>query len=490
MSVIRATYQVFSHRFHSAIGTISRDHPAVIGSIAIIALMVAYGISALGMKTGIMILGGTLGFPIIYLCFTNLRFGLVVTLTVATMISFIGKFTNAPVGMALDALLFIMGFSLIVNQTKERDWSFARNNVSYFILLWISYNFIQVLNPEAGSRLAWIFTVRTLALYNFLYFIASYSIQNLRHAKDMVKVLLGMAIISCLYGLKQEFLGFLPGELTWLYADEKRFQLIVQWGRFRIFSFFSDPTTYGILMAYMGTFCVVLALGAFKLWQRIVLAISGVAMFAAMLYAGSRTPFVLVPAGFLFYVLVNMKKEYVIGGAVFLVLGAGAMMKSTSNPVIYRLQSAFKPSEDASVQVRMDNQALVQPYLQTHPIGAGLGSTGMWGERFTPDSWLASFAHDSAYVRIATEAGWLGLIIYMALLFVVMRTALFYYFRCYNPQIKTLYLGFSVVIFMLGLASYPQEVIPLPPTSIIFYILLGLIVRLKDFDTKPETEYT
>ena len=490
MSVIRATYKAFSDRFYAALGSISRDNPLVMGTIAAMAIMIAYLISSSGMKTGMMILGGVIALPLIYLCFTNLRFGLLATLTAGTMISFVGKFIAAPVGLALDGFLFIMGFSLIVNQTKERDWSFARNGISTFLLIWIFYNVIQVMNPVAGSQMAWVFTVRTLALYNFIYFVAAYAIQTRRHAMFLVKVLLGMAIISCLYGLKQEFFGFTAGEMAWLYADEKRFQLIVQWGRFRIFSFFSDPTTYGILMAYMGTFCLVLALGSFKLWQRIALGISGMAMYAAMVYAGSRTPFVLVPAGLMFYVMVNMKKEYIIGAACLMVVGAGLMMKSTSNPVIFRLQSAFKPSEDASVQVRLDNQALVQPFLQSHPFGAGLGSTGMWGERFTPDSWLASFAHDSAYVRIAVEAGWIGLIIYMLFLFVVMRTALFYYFRCYNPQIKTLYLGFAVILFMLGLASYPQEVIPLPPTSIIFYILLGLIARLKDFDTKPETEYT
>lgn len=490
MSVLRSTYKLFSYRFHQSLKAISINNPIVIAFVAAIGIIAAIGLSTLPLKMVLLGFGGILALPILYLCFTNLLFGLTATLLTASMVSFVGKFVSIPIGMALDGFLFIMSFSLVVNQTKERDWSFAKNPISYAILLWIFYNFIQVLNPDAGSQLAWVYTVRTLALYNFIFFVASYAIKNLNHAKIMVKVLLGMAIISCLYGLKQEFIGFSNAEIAWLYADDKRFQLIVQWGRFRVFSFFSDPTTFGVLMAYMGTFCLVLAFGAFKIWQRVVLAISAAGMFAAMVYAGSRTPFVLVPAGLLFYTVVNMRKEIIVGAGIFLVLGTGAMMKSTSNPVIFRLQSAFKPSEDASVQVRMDNQKMVQPFLQTHPVGAGLGTTGMWGARFTPDSWLASFAHDSGYVRIAAEAGWIGLLIYMGLLFTILRTALFYYFRCYNPQIKTLYLGFSVVIFMLGLASYPQEVIPLPPTSIIFYILLGLIVKLKDFDTRPETEYT
>ena len=53
------------------------------------------------------------------------------------------------------------------------------------------------------------------------------------------------------------------------------------------------------------------------------------------------------------------------------------------------------------MRVRLENQRIIQPYIHSHPIGGGLGSTGIWGERFTPDSMLSSFAHDSGFVRIA-----------------------------------------------------------------------------------------
>ena len=42
------------------------------------------------------------------------------------------------------------------------------------------------------------------------------------------------------------------------------------------------------------------------------------------------------------------------------------------------------------------------------PIGGGLGSTGVWGQRFTPGSFLAMFAPDSGLIRVAVELGWVG----------------------------------------------------------------------------------
>jgi len=180
--------------------------------------------------------------------------------------------------------------------------------------------------------------------------------------------------------------------------------------------------------------------------------------------------------------LLTFRRETLIAAVGMILFVVAFSLKSTSNPVIYRIQSAFRPSEDASVQVRLDNQARVQPFVQSHPIGAGLGSTGAWGKRFTPNSWLASFAHDSLYVRIAVEAGWIGLILYMLLTFVALKQGIFYYFRCRNPEIKTYYLCVTTVVFILALANYPQEAVTLPPTSMIFYVFLAVLVRLKDFD--------
>ena len=163
-------------------------------------------------------------------------------------------------------------------------------------------------------------------------------------------------------------------------------------------------------------------------------------------------------------------------------VGIGFTLKSTSNAVIWRIQSSFKVSDDASVKVRLDNQAKIQPFIQEHPIGAGLGSTGIWGKRFTPDSWLASFAHDSLYVRIAVEAGYIGLILYMILTFVALRQGIYYYFRVEDPTIKNFYLAVTTAVFLLALANYPQEAVTLPPTSLVFYVFLALIVRMKDLD--------
>ena len=452
-------------------------------AIAIVgAFSIAFVLSMLPLKIAMLAVGGLIAIPIVAACFLDLHIGVNVMLVAGFLLGLAAKYTNAPIGTALDGLLVLMLVGLLARLIKEKDFSFAKSPISIFIAAWIYYNLLQVINPWAESKVAWIYTVRTVALLLALYFIACYAFSSYKKILTTIKVILALTFLSALYSLKQEFIGFSGAETIWLHANEERFMLIFQWDRMRVFSFFSDPTTFGILMGYMSVFTFLLATGPFKKWKRVLLVVAGISMLLGMAYAGSRTPFVMIPMGIVLYLIMTFKKETILATALFFMVGGVFVMKSTHSAVIWRIQSAFRGQSSDTMDVREKNQEIVQPYIQTHPIGAGLGSTGYWGKRFTPDSWLASFAHDSLYVRLAVETGWIGLLIYMGLLFTAMRTSIYYYFRVKSPTIKLLYLSFTISVFLLAVASFPQEAITLLPTSIIFYVMLAMIVRLKDFD--------
>lgn len=440
-----------------------------------------------GLQLGAVMIGLFVGLPILVLSLLDLRFGLGVILVLAFLVNFITKYTDFPVGTGLDGLFMLLFFGMMVRIAQHRDWEMPKSPVTTIILVWIGYNLLQVLNPEAPSRAAWLYTVRSLAILQLIFFVAYYAFRSLRDIKQFLKVFIVLTAIAAVYGLKQEYFGYNNREWAWLYENPRRYRLIVQWSRYRVFSLFSDPTTFGTVMAYGGAFCFILVTGPFRRIWRVGLFIGGVCMFLAMAYAGSRTPFILIPAAMGLYALLNLSKKVILIMGVLGVLGLGMIMKSTSNPVIYRIQSAFEPTTDASVQVRLENQKIVQPFIQSHPFGAGLGTTGVWGERFSPDYWLAGFPHDSAYVRMAAETGWLGLLIYMAIFFIAFQVSVYYYFRVHHLQIKVIYLGLAMITFILGMASYPQEVVTLLPNSIVYYILLAVIARLKDFDVDPGT---
>lgn len=459
------------------------NNPAGYAIGATLAILLAIVLTFLPLKMGLMLVGGLLALPIIFYCFADLSFGIIAIIIIGFFTAFIGKYTTAPIGIAIDGILLILLFSMLVRLVKERDFSFLKHSMTYAVLAWIWYNCMLVVNPWAQSHQAWFFTVRTMALYFSLYFVAAYVIDDLKKVKLFFKVIVGLAILSAMYSIKQEFIGYSNTEMNWLRSDPLRFQLNYQWGRIRTFSFFSDPTTFGILMAYMAAFCAVLFFGAKKRWQKVVLAFGVFCMMLGIAFAGSRTPVALIPVGIFFYMCLTFKKEVFIGAGIVLLMGAAVMMKSTSNPVLFRLQSAFQP-KDASYQLRLNDQDRIQPYIQSHPFGLGLGCTGMWGQRFNPGTFLAKFDHNSMYVRIAVEAGYVGLVIYLILFFIILKTGIQGYLRSKDPTIKNYYLAISCMLFLLAVANYPQEAATLPPTSFILYVFMAVLVRMRDFDER------
>ena len=457
--------------------------------LVLLAVFVALVVGKLGFIGGGGLLVVTVGIFLVFAAIFNIYLGLYVILIMSILVSFLGKIVDLPYGLSLDLLLVVLALGVIMKQIRERDLSFAKNPISLPIGVWVFYSLIQVINPVATSKLAWAFTVRSVALLILLYFIASYALNSYRRVINIYKFMLGLGFVSALYGLKQEFFGFTDFETVWLYSDPTRFQLIFQWSRMRIFSFFSDPTNYGIYMSYMSVMCFILMIGKFKLWQKGVLGIAGISMLLAIAYAGSRTPVVLVPFGFAVFTMLSLKRNVIIAMGIVGLLGSAFLLKSTGNAVLFRIQSAFMPDKSGdTMDVRESNQEKIKPFIQAHPFGGGLGSVGEWGERFSPGSFLAGFPPDSGFVRVAVELGWIGYLLYCWLLFVIVSMGIRYYLRVKNEQMKIIYLAITTMMFMLILASYVQEAIVQLPTSIHFYICLAIIARLKDFEAEADLE--
>jgi putative inorganic carbon (hco3(-)) transporter len=459
------------------------DNPLGLGLMLLATLPIAYILSTLDFQIGLVFFIVLAGLPMIGFVLFNLVFGLGLMLFIAVMVVFGAKFTGAPIGTLLDLLILLSSIGILLRQLKERDWTFAKYPLGYVILIWLYYNVLQVLNPGAESKLAWLFTIRSVAIQQLVFFIGAYALKD---SKKGIEVLLKSVIFICfggaLYGLKQEFLGFSAAEKAWIYADKKRFELYYQWGHMRIPSFCFDPTTFGILMACFAIFCIVLLSGPTNRAQKIWLSIMIICSILVMAYTGTRTAYVLVPIGGVFFAGMILNRRVMMVAGILLVLGTGFIAKSSSNGVVFRIQSAFKPAEDASMNVRLVNQKRIQPFIQSNPLGGGLGSCGQWGERFNPDSELSKFPHDSSFVRMGVELGWIGLILYALFHYMVLRTGLYYFIRCRDPWIKTIYAAITTWCFMLTIACYAQEAILQLPMNVIYNIFLAILVTLKNFD--------
>jgi O-antigen ligase len=459
------------------------NNPLGVALLLLTSLGVAWVMSSLSVRTSFILYVVIVGAPLIVLCLFNVAFAVGMMLFVALMVPFVVKFLPVPMGTLLDFLILLGAVGILLRQIKERDWSFAKYPLSYMILIWLYYNAMQVLNPYAESKMAWLYTVRSVAIQQVVFFIGAYAFYRSKKAIFAILTLIvALCFGSALYGLKQQFFGFNAMEMAWVMSDAERFQLYYQWNMMRIPSFCYDPTTFGILMACFAIFCLALIVGPTKRNHKLALIVALICSLWAMAYSGTRTAFALVPLGAIFYMGLILNKKVLLVGGILAVLGAGFVLKSTSSGVIFRIQSAFRPSQDDSMNLRLENQKKIQPYIQSHPIGGGLGSCGVWGERFNPDSELSKFPHDSSFVRMGVELGWIGLILYTLFHYFVLRTGLRYFIRCRDPLIKAIYAGITTWAFMLAVACYVQEAILQLPMNVMYNVFLAVLVTLKNFD--------
>jgi putative inorganic carbon (HCO3(-)) transporter len=450
----------------------------VIASIAILlfAAVMAFITVLWGAAGGILLILAVVGPLTVYCIVRYPKFGVVFYLVAAYLIMYISGFPiNFPFGTLMDATLGLLLLGFILNQKYRPNWIIFKDSITAIILIWIGYNVLQVANPFAESRQAWIYTIRSVAGVMFAYFIFSYQIRTVSFIRLIIKVWLFLSFIAALYALKQEYIGFFPYEQSKLDSDPLLQSLLYIDGHWRKNSIFSDPVSFAYNMAASSILCICLMVGPVSKKAKIVLGLLTLLFVDVMLFSGTRGAYVLLPAAMLLFAILKFNKQMLVFITLFGVGMLTLINMPTSNPNIARFQSAFRPSNDASYNVRAQNQKRIQPYIVSHPIGGGLGATGAWGVRFAPGSFLAQFPPDSGYIRVAVELGWIGLLLICSLMFIVLKRGINNYFAIQDPELKTYCLAMVLIIFALNIGNFPQEAIVQFPLNVYFFLFIAII---------------
>lgn len=451
------------------------NHPLVLFFILLFSIAAAIVIAFFGLKAGIIGIIGIIAAPALYVTIVNPRIGIIISIIVSYFLMFAEKFTSFPVGTIMDGLLALLIFGFFLKQKKRQDWKIFKNPVSVMVLIWIGYNFIEVANPAAESRLAWVYTIRTVAVVLLMYFIFLYHISTVQFIRLIFKIWIALSLVAALYGLKQELFGFFSFEQAWLDANPSARSLYFIGDTWRKFSIFSDPVTFSYNMVISAILCISLMTGPLKNWKKLILFLIAFTCIFSMLYSGTRGAYVLVPVALGMFLILKFNKKILLLSIVAGSIMGALVFMPTSNQSIRRFQSAFSPEYDASFNVRTTNQKAIQPYIISHPIGGGLGATGTWGQRFSPESFLANFPPDSGYVRVAVEIGWVGLLIFCILIFVILKVGITNYYKIKNKELKSYSLAMVLIVFALHIGNYPQEALVQYPTNILFSLVLALM---------------
>ena len=460
--------------------------PVVIVFVVIASLAATFLIAREGYELGLILVCALIGLPVLYATVVYPEFGIVTLIVVSFFINFSSRVLPepTPIGLVMDAITWLLILGFFVRKRKEKGWAYFKNPITYWTLIWIGYNIFEIFNPVSPDILEWVFTVRTVGIILLMYFVFLYHIRTIKFVRLLLKIWLVLAFISGLQGFQQEYWGLFPFENEWLHRFPERFKLLFIGGHLRKWGPFSDPVVFAYNMVAAALICIALMLSNIKTSKKIILFLLASFFFTVMLYSGTRASYVIIPSAMVMLTILNFNKRIFAFVCVCGMVLGFLVVVPTSNPTLARFQSAFRPSKDASFEQRAKNQEMIKPYILSHPIGGGLGSVGVWGERFAPNSYLAKFPPDSGYVRVAVEMGWIGLLLYCVFNFVILYMGIRYFYLIRDPELKTYCLAMILIIFAFDIGNYPQQALVQYPSNILFYLAMALLSVLMRLDVE------
>ncbi|HOZ69268.1 MAG TPA: O-antigen ligase family protein [Chitinophagaceae bacterium] len=455
----------------------------------LLVIMIISGLAFLSAKLGMMSFAVSVGLPLFlvygYFLFTWPVVGLYTAIAMSFVLIGAGRYVkDVPVGLGLDAVLILTFIALFINKFKEKvDWSPVNKDITYLSLIWFGYSMFQLVNPESQSVAAW-FSGRGVALYMFLMVPLTLLLINTNRKLDILLYVWGaLSILATLKGIMQLKIGLDAAEQGWL--DDGNAKTHVLFGKLRVFSFMSDAGQFGGNQAYSAVVSFIFSMAQTDRKKKWFFLIVSLLAFYGMIISGTRGAISVPLAGFmLFFILRKNIRVLSIGVAILAVVFV--FFKYTTigqgNDQIRRMRTAFDPN-DASLQVRLDNQKLLKRYLASRPFGGGIGHGGVKAQKYLPNAFLSQIATDSWYVLVWVEMGIIGLLLHLFILFyTLIRGTWLVMFRLKDPKLK---LKISALIAGLAgvmVASYGNAVLGAMPTGMLIYTSMAIILNAKALD--------
>lgn len=421
------------------------------------------------------------------------RVGLIIIYVLNFFVLGITRYLPLPLGLSID-IVFILIYLMLFLKSLQNDipWENAKNDLFLLACVWYGYTLFQLVNPEAASRVAWFYAMRGVSLYMLFIIPAIFIIYNKRKDLEIFfKLWAVLSLIGTAKGLMQKIFGVDPWEQAWLDAGGNITHIL--FGQLRIFSFFTDAGQFGAAQGHAGVIFGILALNKNrKLQERLFYLGVAIMGFYGMMISGTRGAMAVPVAGFALYIILQKNTKVLVTGAIFGILVIG-FFKFTNigqgNYNIRRMRTAFNPNEDASMQVRLANQRKLSGYMASRPFGGGIGSAGNWGQRFSPNTFLANTPTDSWYVMVWAEQGVIGLILHLLILFyIVGKSSYLIMFKIKDDWLKTQMSALVAGMFGIMGASYGNGVLGQMPTGLIIYSSMAFLFLSSKYEEEMEEE--
>lgn len=461
-------------------GAMMLRDPLSVFLLILLAVGLGYILSNGSMQTVVILIAIPLVLIYLNRFFVNPRIGVYSIIILAfTAIGLARYIPGVPLGLSIDGVLVLTYIAIFFKYFYQKlDLRPVQNELTLIALIWFLYSVAQFFNPLALSQTAWFYAMRGMSLYMLLIIPITFLIFNrVKYVYVFLYLWAFWTVLVTLKGVQQMMFGPDFAEQRWL--DQGGAVTHIIFGELRIFSFLSDAGQFGAAQAVAFVVGTILALHLKGFSNKVIFWTMALAGFYGMMISGTRGAIIVPGAGFLIYLIHTKNYRAIIIGLVIMT-AATVFFRYTyigqGISQIRRMRTAFRPADDASLQVRLETKEILKDYLKDKPFGGGIGAAGNWGKRFSPHGFLANIATDSWYVQIWAEQGIVGLILHLVMMFyIVLKGSYYVMARLEDPEIK--FIISALVAGMVGLmgASYGNGVFGQMPSGIMVYISMAFI---------------
>ncbi|MDX5421011.1 MAG: O-antigen ligase family protein [Hymenobacteraceae bacterium] len=457
----------------------------------ILAIFVGWLIAIFGFAVPVILFALALVIPFVITVFNHPKVGLLTLIGLSFMLFFVlREIANLPLSFAFEGLLILTWAAAVLHNSKQYDWSLLKNDLTLLGLVWFGITLLQLFNPEARSVLAWVVDSRYPLMWLLLVPLCLVMFNKNRDLNLFLWLIIGFSVLAALNGIKQLEIGLFPGEQRFLSSGGHRTHLL--FGRLRVFSFYSDAGQFGASQAHIALIALILALGPFKMWKKVVFAGAAALLLYGMLISGTRGALFTLLVGIFIALLINKNIKLLVIGSFF-ALSAVLFLKYTyiGHDIyqIRRMRTALNP-EDASFQVRLINQARLADYLSSRPFGGGIGSIGHAAKNYSNHTFLSSIPPDSYWVKIWAMYGIVGMCIWFGIMMYILGKCCGIVWNTQDKALKSKLTALTAGAAGIFFSSYGNEIMNNVPSSIIVYISWAFVFLGPKLDKEAKTPDT
>lgn len=458
---------------------------AALASLLLIGLVaIAYAIITQKLLIAAIIISLPLAAIILFYGLQAPRFGYLIYATYAFFFIAIMRYTRITgLSVILDILLVYMVISILFSFLRGKAdirLTNAVNILTISYIPWILFILFQFLNPGIQAEGITI-GIRIIILETFILYIVSSLLADKPKALKIGLITIGVFVsIAFLKLWWQKSMGFDFAEREWLMSSGSWRTHIINTG-IRYFSIISDASNFG---ACMGLVTIVYAIIGIhtrnKLLSYFYLAVAIMALIG-MFLSGTRGAIAVPVAGIALYCLLckNIKIFATTALIGILVVSFFSLTNiGEGNSFIRRMRTAFRPTKDASFNVRVENRKEIAAYLEKYPWGVGIDENipKLWKKGDIYEE--GTLPPDSYYVRIWIQTGYMGLNLYLAILVVVLlRCCYIVMFRIKNKELYHTLAALTCGVFGIWVNGYTGEAMNTAPTNFFIAASLAFIMN-------------